>query len=30
VTYLDVTPEQAMKMIVSAGALVPPLKPSAP
>ena len=29
VTYLDVTPEQAMKMIVSAGALVPPLKPTA-
>jgi len=28
VTYLDMTPEQAMKMIVSAGALVPPLKPS--
>ena len=25
VTYLDMTPEQAMKMIVSAGALVPPL-----
>jgi len=24
VTYLDMTPEQAMKMIVSAGALVPP------
>jgi uncharacterized membrane protein len=28
VTYLDMTPEQAMKMIVSAGALVPPLRPS--
>lgn len=27
VTYLEMTPEQAMKMIVSAGALVPPLKP---
>ena len=26
VTYLDMTPEQAMKMIVSAGALVPPLR----
>jgi uncharacterized membrane protein len=25
VTYLDMTPEQAMKMIVSAGALVPPV-----
>lgn len=24
ITYLDMTPEQAMKMIVSAGALVPP------
>jgi uncharacterized membrane protein len=24
VTYLEMTPEQAMKMIVSAGALVPP------
>jgi uncharacterized membrane protein len=23
VTYLDMTPEQAMKMVVSAGALVP-------
>lgn len=28
VTYLDMTPEQAMKMIVSAGALVPPLRPT--
>jgi uncharacterized membrane protein len=28
VTYLDLTPEQAMKMIVSAGALAPPLRPS--
>lgn len=27
ITYLDLTPEQAMKMIVSAGALAPPLKP---
>jgi uncharacterized membrane protein len=27
VTYLDMTPEQAMKMIVSAGALVPPASP---
>ena len=26
VTYLDMTPEQAMKMIVSAGALVPPAR----
>jgi uncharacterized membrane protein len=26
VTYLDMTPEQAMKMIVSAGALVPPMR----
>ena len=25
VTFLDMTPEQAMKMIVSAGALVPPV-----
>ncbi len=32
VTYLEMTPEQAMKMIVSAGALVPPAPagPSAP
>jgi uncharacterized membrane protein len=29
VTYLDMTPEQAMKMIVSAGALVPPVPPTA-
>lgn len=28
VTYLDMTPEQAMKMIVSAGALVPPVRAS--
>jgi uncharacterized membrane protein len=28
VTYLDMTPEQAMKMIVSAGALVPPARPA--
>jgi uncharacterized membrane protein len=27
ITYLDMTPEQAMKMIVSAGALVPPARP---
>jgi uncharacterized membrane protein len=27
VTYLDMTAEQAMKMIVSAGALVPPARP---
>jgi uncharacterized membrane protein len=26
ITYLDMTPEQAMKMIVSAGALVPPAR----
>ena len=30
VKYLDMTPEQAMKMIVSAGALVPPMKVSPP
>ncbi|HEY1251478.1 MAG TPA: DUF502 domain-containing protein [Thermoanaerobaculia bacterium] len=30
VQYLDMTPEQAMKMIVSAGALVPPVRPSSP
>ena len=31
ITYLDMTPEQAMKMIVSAGALVPdPRPPAAP
>jgi uncharacterized membrane protein len=29
VTYLEMTPEQAMKMIVSAGALVPPVPPTA-
>ena len=29
VTYLDMTPEQAMKMVVSAGALVPG-RPAAP
>jgi uncharacterized membrane protein len=26
VRYLDMTPEEAMKMVVSAGALVPPAK----
>jgi uncharacterized membrane protein len=26
VLYLDMTPEEAMKMVVSAGALVPPVK----
>jgi uncharacterized membrane protein len=30
VKYLDMTPEQAMKMIVSAGALVPPIRTSSP
>ena len=30
VTYLDMTPEQAMKMIVSAGALVPPAPAAVP
>jgi uncharacterized membrane protein len=30
VKYLDMTPEQAMKMIVSAGALVPPIRTSPP
>jgi uncharacterized membrane protein len=29
VTYLDMSPEQAMRMIVSAGALVPPIRPPA-
>jgi uncharacterized membrane protein len=29
IVYLDMTPEQAMKMIVSAGALVPPRRDSA-
>jgi uncharacterized membrane protein len=30
VTYLEMTPEQAMKMIVSAGALVPPMPTPSP